>query len=494
MTISQQTKFVLGMLQYNEAKAVEMLKTYYLEDSRSFCVAYSGGKDSSAVVFLVVKMLQQIKNPKKTIYILNSNTLAELPPLLEHLQKSLKSIQAFSAKHKLPIEVIEVVPEMKNTLNVQLFGVGMPPPSQTLRWCTDKLKVQPIDKKIKELFPSGEFISVLGTRSDEGFKRQERIKHRTVKGTDLKLNDRYPKASNLMPIENWSTKEVWSYLLSQTNELIDVDFLWKLYSDASDKNASECSFVGAGGKYIDEGKLGCGISRFGCWQCYLVRDKDKSLDGLMQSGYKDLEPYNAYRDWFWQFTQQGWEKTRDVYSHRTQARDIYDKGGEDNIRYGMTMPKGLALDIRKKAFKKFIELQKKIEEPLITLEEIVLIQQRWILEGDLNLTAFKYAKELEFNLNSFSLRKEMREKIRQAKAILKLLKTDNYTKNYYSLNTLKRFSIQYILNKSKCATKFFPSKQEEKHIRTEWTKGQKLEQRTKKDLDLYYLTQRLTNE
>ncbi|MDD5201589.1 MAG: phosphoadenosine phosphosulfate reductase family protein, partial [Sulfurimonas sp.] len=298
MTISQQTQFIVGMLQYYETQAVDMLMNYYFNDSRSFCVAYSGGKDSSAVVYLVIKMLQQIKNPKKTIYILNSNTFAELPPVLEHLQKSLKSIQEFSVKHKLPIEVIEVVPEMKNTLNVQLFGVGMPPPSQTLRWCTDKLKVQPIDKKIKELFPSGEFISVLGTRSDEGYKRQERIEQRTVKGTDLKLNDRYPKASNLMPIENWSTKEVWSYLLSQTNELIDVDFLWKLYSDASDKNASECSFVGAGGKYIDEGKLGCGTSRFGCWQCYLVRDKDKSLDGLMQSGYKDLELYNGYRDWF----------------------------------------------------------------------------------------------------------------------------------------------------------------------------------------------------
>lgn len=34
----------------------------------------------------------------------------------------------------------------------------MPPPTRMLRWCNDKLKVNPIDKKLKELFLDGKFI------------------------------------------------------------------------------------------------------------------------------------------------------------------------------------------------------------------------------------------------------------------------------------------------------------------------------------------------
>jgi DNA sulfur modification protein DndC len=471
-----------------------IIEKNYLNDHRPFCVAYSGGKDSTAVVYLVLQMLKEVKNQKKIVYILNSNTLAELPPVLEHIKKSLSSIEKFAQKNNLPIKVIEVVPELKNTLNVQLFGVGMPPPSQTLRWCTDKLKVQPIDKKIQELFSNGEFISVLGTRNDEGYKRQERIEQRTVKGTDLKLNDRYPKASNLMPIEHWSTKEVWTYLFEQTNELIDIDFLWKLYSDASNKDASECTFVGAGGKHIDDGKLGCGTSRFGCWQCYLVREKDKSLDGLMQSGYKDLEHYNAFRDWFWKLTQQGWEKTRDVYNHRIHTRDYYDKGSSESEKYHMTMPKGLTLSLRKKAFKKFIELQQKIQEPLITIDECLLIQKRWLLEGDFELSAFKYIKDISFSLSSFSLSKEDRTNLKKAKNIYLLLKNDLFTRKNYTLSTLKRFSIQYAVNSNKIQRQFYPTVKEEKHIRKEWKLLKKLDQNFQEKIELYVIYERLLNE
>lgn len=458
--------------------AIELLQYYYLNDNRIMCVAFSGGKDSTAVVYLVFAMLLALRsnNQKldKPIYIINSNTLAELPPLLDHLEASLNSIRTYASMNDLPIIVEEVFPENKDTLNVQLLGVGMPPPSGTFRWCTDKLKVNPIDKKIKELFPSGEFISVIGTRKDESFSRSARIEKLSIKGTNLKINDRYPKASNLMPIEHWTTKEVWEYLLKQTNDLVNIDFLWQLYSDASGKDANECTFVAAGGKHIDEGKIGCGVSRFGCWQCYMVRDTDKSLDGLMNSGYSNVELYKEYRDWFWNLSQQGWEITRDVYSHRTQVKDLYNKGGEDSLKYGMTQPKGLTLFIRKKALKRFLELQDKLNEMIITTEEIVLIQERWLEEGDLSLTAFKYARKHKIIM-------PLNDKIRKLRSIATNAQT--YYKNElckksfskeFSILTLKRFAVQYILNPEKIQKKFFPSKKEEKHIRKEWIRETKL--------------------
>lgn len=454
--------------------AISMLKKYYLDDKRSFCVAFSGGKDSTAVLYLIIKMLEELAYDnnlsKKTIYVVNSNTLAELPPVLNHIQHTLKQIKIFANKNNLPVKVKEVFPELKHTLNVQLIGVGMPPPSSSLRWCTDKLKVMPIDKKLKEIFPDGAFISVIGTRSDESVDRANRMEKATLKGTNLKLNNRYPKASNLMPIESWSTKDVWEYILKQNNDLVNIDFLWKLYSDASNKDASECTFTGAGGKSIEEGKLGCGTSRFGCWQCYMVRDKDKSLDGLMQSGHDNIEHYKAYRDWFWERTQQGWEKTRDVYSHNHQIQTFYNKGGEENPKFGMTVPRGLTLKLRKEAFKKILELQSKLNETIITEEEIIEIQKRWILEGDLNLSAFKEARKYEYSLNAFNLSSEMRKQIQLAKKIYINQLTHKTAKQEFTILTRKRFAIQYIVNIEKVNNKFFASKLEEKHTRKEWKK------------------------
>jgi len=452
--------------------AISLLEKYYLEDDRPLCVAYSGGKDSSALVYLVCAMMEDLKKReielKNPIYIINSNTLAELPPLLKHLEDSLNSIRAYAKKHKLPLVVEEVFPETKDTLNVQLIGVGMPPPSNTFRWCTDKLKVNPIDKKIKELFPDGKFISVIGTRRDESFSRDARIEKLSIKGTNLKINDRYPNASNLMPIENWTTKNIWEYLFSQQSDLIDVDFLWKLYSDASGKNANECSFVGAGGKDIDNGKIGCGVSRFGCWQCYMVRDTDKSLDGLMNSGYDKIELYKEYRDWYWNLSQQGWEKTRDPYNHRTQVRDLYNKGSEDNPKFGMTMPKGLKLQIRKKSLKKLLELQDKLDEEIITLNEIILIQQRWLDEGDLELTAFKYARKHDIKIVFDDRIRTLRLTSKEAKEYYKQSLLRQEFSNKFTPLTRKRFAVQYTKDLKKVEKKFFPSREEERHIKKEW--------------------------
>ena len=43
-----------------EETALEILEHYYLNDDRPFCVAYSGGKDSSVILYLTVKMLESL--------------------------------------------------------------------------------------------------------------------------------------------------------------------------------------------------------------------------------------------------------------------------------------------------------------------------------------------------------------------------------------------------------------------------------------------------
>ncbi len=458
-------------------KALSILEFYYLQDKRRMCLAFSGGKDSTAILYLTCAMLLKLSKDgiplDKKIYVINSNTLAELPPLLKHLHATLAQIKKFAKINNLPIVVKEVSPDNKNALNVQLIGVGMPPPSSSFRWCTDKLKVNPINMEISNIFKGDGFISIIGTRKDESFSRAIRIQKSTLKGTDLKINKRYKNSANLMPIEDWNTKDVWSYLFMQDNNLVDVMFLWRLYSDASDKKASECSFVAAGGQNIDDGKLGCGVSRFGCWQCYMVRNNDKSLDGLMNSGHKNMIFYKNYRDWYWNESQKGWSKTRDVYGHRIQEHKYYDKGGEDNIKYGMAMPRGMKLSFRVKVFRKILKLQKQLSESLITNEEILLIQKRWLYEGDMHLNAFKISRK---NGITPKTDKELQLLARQSKKYYNELVQSNCTlKQIFSIRTLQRFSVQMIKDSEKINKKFFPSKEEEKFIRNEWAKQKKID-------------------
>lgn len=449
-----------------------ILQKYYLEDKRPLCVAYSGGKDSTALVFLMLEVLKELKKTNKIYkktYIINSNTLAELPPLLKHLEQSLDSIREYANIYELNVEVYEVTPVEKHTLNVQLLGVGMPPPSQKFRWCTTKLKVWPIEKKLKELFPDGKFISVVGSRRDESPDRKKRIIKQSKVNSHLKINDRFPNADNLYPIEYWNTKNIWEYIFTQDKDIIDIDFLWELYSDASSKDAKECTFVGAGGKHIDEGKIGCGQSRFGCWQCYVVRDNDKSLDGLLKSGYQSIELYKEYRELYWNKTQEGWENTRDVYSHRTQFQEFFDEKYKDRI--GMTKAKGIKLSIRKIFLKKLLELNSRLSHDIITQKEIDLIQERWLYEGDLELTAYKIARKKGFDFS----KNTRRELYLQRKLAQKLYQTNFVDNNmeirqYFSVLTLKRFCIQYVKNFEKIEKIFFPSKEYEKLIRYEWKK------------------------
>ena len=453
--------------------AIMKLRFYYLFDDRPFCVAYSGGKDSTVIVDLVLTMLLELRDYynvelKHKVYIINSNTLAELPPVLKYVKQSIKSIKSYVKKNHLPVFVKEVVPFPKHTLNVQLFGVGMPPPSTNFRWCTTKLKVMPIESFLQKQFCNGRFISIVGSRKSESFDRATRLLRDSIPGTNLKLNTRYANASNLAPIEDWSTKDVWNYLFNVTSEYLDSSFLWKLYSDASGKDAKECSFVGAGGEHIDKGNIGCGVSRFGCWQCYMTRDKDKSLDGLYKSGYKNIEYYKAFRDWFWKETQKSWEITRDVYGHMNHRQMFYNKNNE---KYGMTMPKGLMLRLRKKAFKKIMELELKLKgQQLISDEEIFLIQERWLKEGDFELSAIEIAKEYQHKFDKEFNIDNLQKKAKKIRDIFNELKLD-CDKKKYSFMTLKRYAAQSVFSPRKVFMQFYPTKDQERKIRKEWKMG-----------------------
>ena len=73
---------------------------------------------------------------------------------------------------QLPIEAHLLKPIVKDTFWSNLIGKGYPAPRNGFRWCTDRLKINPANRFIREVVQSnGETILVLGTRKAESSKR-----------------------------------------------------------------------------------------------------------------------------------------------------------------------------------------------------------------------------------------------------------------------------------------------------------------------------------
>ena len=110
---------------------------------RHWCVAYSGGKDSSAtVVFIVWAILSGRVPPPLSLIVMYADTRQELPPLA-HAAAAL--LQALRDKG---IETKVVLPEMDARFYVYLLGRGVPPPSNRFRWCTEQLKIEPMETEL----------------------------------------------------------------------------------------------------------------------------------------------------------------------------------------------------------------------------------------------------------------------------------------------------------------------------------------------------------
>src|ERR1700759_1756862 len=117
---------------------VKSLRTYG-ERYRHWCIAYSGGKDSTATVTLITHLIQtgQIPAPD-SLLVLYADTRMELPPL------QFSALGILQELNRRGIETRVVLPELDHRYFVYMFGRGVPPPSNVFRWCTPKLKISPM--------------------------------------------------------------------------------------------------------------------------------------------------------------------------------------------------------------------------------------------------------------------------------------------------------------------------------------------------------------
>jgi len=340
----------MATMTYKEIR--ESLTQLYVEDPRPWLVGFSGGKDSTMLASLIFDAVLAVPatERKKPVSILCTDTRVEIPAIAEMVEATLARMQKFSQQNDLNIDTNLLRPPPEQSFWVNVIGRGYPPPNRTFRWCTQRLKIDPVTVFVNHrLGHWGEAILHLGARRAESSTRAQTMAGRVVRN-GLHRHPDLPRVWVSNPIEFLTTEEVWAYLLQKPNPWgSDNRPLYKLYTNASD---GECPIQ------IDTSTPSCGYSRFGCWTCTVV-DRDKASEGLLAAGDERMEHLIRFRETLLEFRNP-------------------DKGWRDSRRMnGNEGPGPLLINARRELLKQLLSLQEETGLTVITPEELLLIQQMW---------------------------------------------------------------------------------------------------------------------
>lgn len=356
------------------------MKNLYLKDKRPWIIGFSGGKDSTCITQMIYYMLKSIPKEKrqKEVHVVSSDTLVESPYIQTRILESCKKIESQSIKDKLPINVKILYPELNDTFWVNLIGRGYPSPNKWFRWCTDRLKIKPMTKyTLGQVKENGEVIIVLGARKDESASRAQTLGKYEIKNFRLRRHTTISSAYLFTPIEDWSFRDVWIYLLQVKSPWGDKNKdLLNLYR----KCDSECPLV------IDDKTPSCGGSRFGCWVCTVV-ERDRALEGLIEDGEIWLEPLLDLRNWLKDVRNapSAREPMRKSDVKKKRIADFFEKEFNHSEHRGHKILGPFTFETRHEILRRLIKLQNqfmKLKVKIISPEEIKAIETLWIYEGD----------------------------------------------------------------------------------------------------------------
>jgi DNA sulfur modification protein DndC len=357
----------------NVAELLAEVQATYLADARPWVIGYSGGKDSTGVLQLVWYALRGLAREelRKPVYVIASDTQVETPVIVQRIDTMLARINETAASEGLPVSAHKVRPTVEDTFWVNLIGKGYPAPTNKFRWCTERLKIKPANRFILERVAEfGEVVVVLGVRKAESSTRAQVMSLHRRQGSRLARHSGLPNAFVYAPIEDWTTQDVWTYLLQVPSPFgNDNRDLVALYTNAQ---AGECPLV------IDKTTPSCGNSRFGCWVCTVV-ERDKTMESLIDAGEEWLEPLLEFRDLLAE-TQQP--------ERKLEFREYRRRDGQVSLtRAGRLVPGPYKLEFCKQLLRRVLKVQREVqmEGPdsdlaIISPEELHEIRRIWRIE------------------------------------------------------------------------------------------------------------------
>lgn len=180
-------------------------------------VGFSGGKDSTLVTRLVIEHLLSLPRSarRRSVHIIANDTLVESPLVIAHIRSVQEELRNAAAAFELPVTVATTEPDLDHTFWVNLIGRGYPSPNHTFRWCTDRMKIQPTSRYVRDqMSAADEVVLLLGVRRDESATRAG-VVARYDNGERLNRHNDLLGCWVFRPIAEVSTENVWEFLGSE---------------------------------------------------------------------------------------------------------------------------------------------------------------------------------------------------------------------------------------------------------------------------------------
>ena len=345
-----------------EGARADLREEYLMDHDVPWIIGFSGGKDSTLVLQLVLEMLLGLAPSERVrrVHVVSNDTLVEAPIVADHVNRVLDRIRSAVEAMRLPVDVVKTVPKPEQTFWVNLIGRGYPSPSRTFRWCTDRMKIQPTSHYIRsQVAANGQVILLLGVRREESATRAVSV-NKYSNGERLNDHNDLQGCKVYRPVVDFTTDEVWETLLQRRppwggshRELIT------LYKDGK---GGECPLV-----LSKEDSPSCGTtsSRFGCWTCTVVV-KDRSMAGFIEAGHENLEPLMDFRDWL-----------AAIRSDQDRRMAVRRSGRTTHLADGSLVPGPFTLAARREILDELLRVQTSTGRELITRPEIELIRSIW---------------------------------------------------------------------------------------------------------------------
>jgi DNA sulfur modification protein DndC len=333
------------------------LRDEYTQDHNwPWIVGFSGGKDSTLLAHLTIESILSLpkEERRRPVFLVSNDTLVESPIFKTFVDNILARIDENIEALRVPVTVVKTQPLAEESFWVNLLGKGYPAPNRSFRWCTDRMKVRPTSRFIRQQVANhGEAILLLGVRRSESSARSATISRHEANTTGrLSPHSDQKGVWIFSPIKELTTDEVWTTILScrppwggTYRDLVT------LYKNAQ---GGECPFVMSDS---DAPSCGSNSARFGCWTCTVV-EKDGSLENLIAAGHDHLEPLADYR-----------RRLKSV-SEDPNCRSKTRRNGQSGLG-------PILLPVRQQLLDELLTIQSTIGIELISDLEVRLIRDQW---------------------------------------------------------------------------------------------------------------------
>lgn len=330
----------------------------YGERYRHWSVAYSGGKDSTATVTFVAWAIREGLVPRpESLTVLYADTRQELPPLQAGAMVMMEQLRQEGYRADV------VLPDMDNRFFVYMLGYGVPPPSNRFRWCTPKLKVEPMMQALADIgnVAGEKFLSITGVRMGESAARDQRIAVSCSKDSGecgqgwFQVSTDEAIADTLAPLLHWRVCHVFDWLYETGRHGFE-------------------GVTGIAAVY------GMDDVRTGCVGCPLA-SRDNALERLIQDKRWDhLAPLLDLKGFYRQMKAAEWRKRK---AHPEKRKDgQWSKNGQ---RKGP-----LTMEARAYWLQEVLDVQARVNEAaarlgrvgidLINDDELARIREMWALD------------------------------------------------------------------------------------------------------------------